>query len=223
MRKAKIGRKSRSWRADKKAACIRFILKYKPFINTESSLHMLIALSKPYGVICQFSPHEKHRSLKDFVPVPNVYPAGRLDTDSEGLLLLTDDGRQQARIANPRFKLTKTYWAQLEGSPDDERLALLQRPLDLGDFVAQPARIRLLDEHETARIWQRDPPIRVRKSVPDFWLQIQICEGKNRQVRRMTAKAGYPCLRLIRVGIGRVNLFDLGIELGQWRECPTLP
>lgn len=184
---------------------------------------MLIALNKPYGVICQFSPHEKHRSLKDFVPVPNVYPAGRLDTDSEGLLLLTDDGRQQARIANPRFKLTKTYWAQLEGSPNDEQLALLQQPLDLGDFVAQPARIRLLDEHETARIWQRDPPIRVRKSVPDFWLQIQICEGKNRQVRRMTAKAGYPCLRLIRVGIGRVNLFDLGIELGQWRECPTLP
>ena len=102
---------------------------------------MLIALNKPYGVICQFSPHEKHRSLKDFVPVPNVYPAGRLDTDSEGLLLLTDDGRQQARIANPRFKLTKTYWAQLEGSPDDERLALLQQPLDLGDFVAQPATV----------------------------------------------------------------------------------
>ena len=107
---------------------------------------MLIALNKPYGVICQFSPHEKHRSLKDFVPVPNVYPAGRLDTDSEGLLLLTDDGRQQARIANPRFKLTKTYWAQLEGSPDDERLTLLQRPAhprrNRSHLAARPAHSR---------------------------------------------------------------------------------
>ena len=184
---------------------------------------MLIAFNKPYGVICQFSPHEKHSSLKDFVAVPNVYPAGRLDTDSEGLLLLTDDGQQQARITNPRFKLPKTYWAQLEGSPDGTKLALLQQPLDLGNFVAKPAKIRVLREDEIAHIWQRNPPIRERKTVPDFWLQIQITEGKNRQVRRMTAKAGYPCLRLIRVGIGRVNLFDLGLVLGQWQECTTLP
>ncbi len=184
---------------------------------------MLIALNKPYGVICQFSPHEKHRTLKDFVPVPNVYPAGRLDTDSEGLLLLTDDGRQQARIADPRHKLTKTYWAQLEGSPDDVKLAQFIQPLDLGDFVTEPAKIRLLNATEMAQIWQRDPPIRVRQTVPDFWLQIQIAEGKNRQVRRMTAKVGYPCLRLIRVGIGRVNVFDLGLELGAWQECQTLP
>ncbi|MCG7656631.1 pseudouridine synthase [Wielerella bovis] len=184
---------------------------------------MLIALNKPYGVICQFSPHEKHRSLKDFVPVPDVYPAGRLDTDSEGLLLLTDDGQQQARIANPKFKLAKTYWAQLEGSPDADKLAQLTQPLDLGNFVAQPAKIRLLNQDDVAKIWQRDPPIRERKTVPDFWLQIQIHEGKNRQVRRMTAKAGFPCLRLIRVGIGRVNLFDLGLELGEWCECSQLP
>ena len=184
---------------------------------------MLIAFNKPYGVICQFSSHEKHPSLKDFVAVPNVYPAGRLDTDSEGLLLLTDDGQQQARITNPRFKLPKTYWAQLEGSPDDTKLALLQQPLDLGNFVAKPAKIRVLREDEIAHIWQRNPPIRERKTVPDFWLQIQITEGKNRQVRRMTAKAGFPCLRLIRVGIGRVNLFDLGLVLGQWQECTTLP
>lgn len=184
---------------------------------------MLIALNKPYGVICQFSPHEKHRSLKDLVPVPNVYPAGRLDTDSEGLLLLTDDGQQQARIANPKFKLNKTYWAQLEGSPDEDKLARFRLPMDLGDFVAQPAQIRLLDEGEIAQIWQRAPPIRQRKTVPDFWLQIQIREGKNRQVRRMTAQAGYPCLRLIRVGIGRVNLFDLGLGLGEWQECGVLP
>ncbi|AUX62211.1 pseudouridine synthase [Simonsiella muelleri] len=184
---------------------------------------MLIALNKPYGVICQFSPHEKYRTLKDFVNVPNVYPAGRLDTDSEGLLLLTDDGKQQARITDPRNKIVKTYWAQLEGSPDADKLARLQQPLDLGDFVAQPAQIRLLETNEIAQIWTRHPPIRERKTVPDFWLQIQIREGKNRQVRRMTAKAGYPCLRLIRVGIGRVNLFDLGLELGQWQECKTLP
>lgn len=185
--------------------------------------NMLIALNKPYGVICQFSPHEKHPTLKNFVDVPNVYPAGRLDTDSEGLLLLTDDGQQQARIANPKFKLTKTYWAQLEGAPDDAKLALLTQPLDLGDFVAKPAQIRLLNQDEIGKIWQRNPPIRERKSVPDFWLQIQITEGKNRQVRRMTAKAGYPCLRLIRVGIGRVNLFDLSLELGAWQECTVLP
>ncbi|SSY80021.1 pseudouridine synthase [Alysiella crassa] len=184
---------------------------------------MLIALNKPYGVICQFSPHEKHPTLKDFVPVPDVYPAGRLDTDSEGLLLLTDDGQQQARIANPKFKLKKTYWAQLEGSPDEAKLALFRQPVDLGDFVAQPANVRLLDEAEIAKIWQREPPIRVRQTVPDFWLQIQISEGKNRQVRRMSAKVGYPCLRLIRVGIGRVNLFDLGLGLGEWQECQTLP
>lgn len=179
---------------------------------------MLIAFNKPHGIICQFSPHETHGCLKDF-----VYPAGRLDTDSEGLLLLTDDGRQQARIADPRHKLEKTYWAQLEGTPDDAKLALLEQPLDLGGFVAQPARIRLLAEAEIDALWPRVPPIRVRKSVPDFWLEIRICEGKNRQVRRMSAKAGYPCLRLVRVGIGRINLFDLGLASGQWRECPTLP
>ena len=184
---------------------------------------MLIALNKPYGVICQFSPHEKYRTLKDVVNVPNAYPAGRLDTDSEGLLLLTDDGKQQARITDPRNKIVKTYWAQLEGSPDADKLARLQQPLDLGDFVAQPAQIRLLEADEIAQIWTRHPPIRERKTVPDFWLQIQIREGKNRQVRRMTAKAGFPCLRLIRVGIGRVNLFDLGLELGQSQECKILP
>lgn len=184
---------------------------------------MLIALNKPYGVICQFSPHEKHPTLKQYVPVPNVYPAGRLDTDSEGLLLLTDDGKQQARIADPRHKLVKTYWAQLEGVPDADKLAQLTQPLDLGDFVAQPAQIRLLTENEIAQIWQRNPPIRVRQTVPDFWLQIQIREGKNRQVRRMTAKAGFPCLRLIRVAIGRVNVFDLNLSLGEWQHCTTLP
>ena len=181
---------------------------------------MLIAFNKPYGVICQFSPHEKHKSLKDFIPVPNVYPAGRLDADSEGLLLLTDNGRQQAHIADPRAKTVKTYWAQLEGSPSETRLAALTRPMDLGDFTTRPAQIRLLSEHETACLWPRNPPVRQRKTVPDFWLEIRISEGKNRQVRRMSAKAGYPCLRLIRTAIGKISLFDLELDLGKWRECP---
>lgn len=182
----------------------------------------LIAFNKPYGVICQFSAHEKHRSLQEFIPVPNVYPAGRLDTDSEGLLLLTDNGKLQARIAQPRHKIIKTYWAQLEGTPCADKLALLQRPMDLGDFVAKPAQIRLLDEHETARLWPRVPPVRFRKSVPDFWLEIRIGEGKNRQVRRMTARAGYPCLRLVRVAVGKVNLFDLELDLGAWRRIDVV-
>ena len=183
----------------------------------------LIAFNKPYGVVCQFSAHDKHQSLKDFIDFPAVYPAGRLDTDSEGLLLLTDDGKQQARIADPRHKTLKTYWAQLEGTPRAEQLALLQQPMNLGDFITRPAQIRLLADGETAKLWARQPPVRFRKSVPDFWLEIRIAEGKNRQVRRMTAKAGYPCLRLVRVGIGRINLFDLQLELGQWQICGQLP
>ena len=180
----------------------------------------LIVFNKPYGVICQFSPHEKHRSLKEFIGLPDVYPAGRLDTDSEGLLLLTADGRLQAKITDPRYKTVKTYWAQLEGSPDEAKLDLLRRGVDLGDFVTRPAQIRLPEKSETGRLWPRVPPIRVRKSVPDFWLEIRISEGKNRQVRRMSAKAGYPCLRLIRTAIGNISLFDLELDLGQWRECP---
>lgn len=183
----------------------------------------LIVLNKPYGVICQFSPHEKHPTLKDFVPIPGVYPAGRLDTDSEGLLLLTADGRLQAKIADPKYKTVKTYWAQLEGRPEEARLAHLRRGVDLGGFTTCPAEVRLLDAGETDALWPRVPPIRERKTVPDFWLEIRIREGKNRQVRRMSAKAGYPCLRLIRVGIGRLNLFQLALEPGQWRECGVRP
>ena len=183
----------------------------------------LIVFNKPYGVICQFSPHEKHRSLKEFINLPDVYPAGRLDTDSEGLLLLTADGRLQAKIADPRHKTVKTYWAQLEGSPDEAKLDLLRHGVDLSDFVTRPAQIRLPEKSETDRLWPRVPPIRVRKSVPDFWLEIRISEGKNRQVRRMTAKVGYPCLRLVRVGIGRLDLWQLDLAPGQWLPAPCLP
>ena len=183
----------------------------------------LIVLNKPYGVICQFSTHEKYGCLKDYVVLPDFYPAGRLDTDSEGLLLLTNDGRLQARIADPKFKLEKTYWAQVEGSPDEAKLDMLRRGVDLGDFVTRPAKVRVLEAGEADVLWPRVPPIRVRKSVPDFWVEIRISEGKNRQIGRMTAKAGFPCLRLVRVAIGRLNVFDLGLGLGQWAFAPHKP
>ncbi|WP_312265584.1 pseudouridine synthase [Neisseria sp.] len=183
----------------------------------------LIIFNKPYGVICQFGEHEKHASLKQYIDVPGFYPAGRLDTDSEGLLLLTDNGKLQARIAEPKFKLEKTYWAQVEGSPDESRLESLRNGVDLNDFITRPAKVRLLETAQTDALWPRHPPIRVRKTVPDFWLEIKISEGKNRQVRRMTAKVGYPCLRLVRVGIGRINLFEEKLAPGQWRYTEKLP
>lgn len=186
-------------------------------------MNNLIAFNKPYGVICQFSAHEKHRSLKDFIDAPGFYPAGRLDTDSEGLLLLTDDGRLQAQIAEPKYGKQKTYWAQVEGSPDEAKLDLLRGGLDLGGFMTRPAQVRVLDASESSRLWPRRPPVRERKTVPDFWLEITISEGKNRQVRRMTAKAGYPCLRLVRVAVGRLNLFDLNLAEGEWRFASAKP
>jgi 23S rRNA pseudouridine2457 synthase len=179
----------------------------------------IILLNKPYGVMTQFSPVEGKETLKDYIPVPGVYAAGRLDADSEGLLLLTDDGGLQARIAHPRFKLDKTYWAQVEGVPTTEQLSMLQTPLDLGDFVTQPCRARQIDE--PAELWPRNPPIRFRLSVPTSWIELVIREGKNRQVRRMTAKVGLPTLRLIRVRIGPWAIGDL--QPGEWREGGELP
>ena len=177
----------------------------------------LIVFNKPYGVICQFSGHEKHPSLKQYIDVPAVYPAGRLDTDSEGLLLLTADGKLQAQIANPKYKLPKTYWAQVEGVANETALAQLRRGVDLGDYTSRAARVRVLADDETAALWPRHPPIRVRQTVPDFWLEIQISEGKNRQVRRMCAKVGLPCLRLVRMGVGQFNVLELGLQPGQWQ------
>lgn len=174
----------------------------------------LILLNKPYGVICQFSGEPGRSTLKDFVPVPRVYPAGRLDTDSEGLLLLTDDGGLQHRIADPRHKLPKTYLVQVEGEPDEDALARLRAGLDLGDFVTRGCDARCVAE--PAWLWPRDPPVRFRKSVPTAWLEIVLREGKNRQVRRMTAKIGFPTLRLVRVAIGPWSLAGLGP--GEWRE-----
>ena len=175
----------------------------------------LILLNKPYGVICQFSPSPPHQCLADYVAIPAVYPAGRLDTDSEGLLLLTDHGPWQARIADPKHKLPKTYWVQVEGEPDDAALDALRRGVDLGDFVTRPADVRRIEEPEG--LWPRNPPIRYRASIPTSWLELTLREGKNRQVRRMTAKVGHPTLRLIRARIGDFSL--AGLAPGQWRRA----
>lgn len=175
---------------------------------------MLIAFNKPFGVICKFRPEPGRSTLADYVDLPNVYPAGRLDTDSEGLLLLTDDGGLQARIANPRHKLAKIYWAQVEGAPTEAELTPLHRGVDLGDFTAKPAGARIINEPEN--LWPRDPPIRYRARIPTTWLELTLREGKNRQVRRMTARVGFPTLRLVRAAVGRVSVDS--VAPGTWRE-----
>lgn len=174
----------------------------------------LILFNKPYGVLSQFTPEGRWRGLKDFIPVPDVYAAGRLDADSEGLLILTDDGALQKRIADPQHKLSKIYWVQVEGIPDEAALAQLRKGVDLGDFVTRPAKTRMIEE--PGSLWPRNPPIRFRKAIPTSWLELTIAEGKNRQVRRMTAKVGFPTLRLIRWSIGDWNLD--GLAPGEWKE-----
>jgi 23S rRNA pseudouridine2457 synthase len=181
---------------------------------------VLIAFNKPFGVLCKFSPEPGRQTLADSIEVPGVYPAGRLDTDSEGLLLLTDDGALQARIANPRYKLAKLYWSQVEGSVTESALALLRRGVDLGDFTTAPAGARQIGE--PPGLWAREPPIRWRARIPTAWLELTLREGKNRQVRRMTARVGLPTLRLIRAGIGAVRVE--GLAPGTWREIdPAAP
>lgn len=179
----------------------------------------LLLFNKPFGVLSQFtdkgSPTAR-ATLSDFIDVKGVYPAGRLDRDSEGLLLLTDDGKLQARIAEPRFKLPKTYLVQVEGDPQEEALAALRRGVQLKDGMTLPAEATRI---EAPDLWLRDPPIRVRKSVPDCWLKITIREGRNRQVRRMTAAVGLPTLRLVRWSIGEWNLG--GIAPGSFVEVPA--
>lgn len=175
----------------------------------------LILLNKPFGVICQFTPEAGHASLADFVPVPRVYPAGRLDTDSEGLVLLTDDGRLQAAIADPRHKLEKRYWVQVEGEPRREALEQLRRGVELRDGTTLPARVHVIAP--PAGLWERDPPIRERRAIPTAWLDLGIREGRNRQVRRMTAHVGLPTLRLIRHQVGPWALGSLAP--GQWAEA----
>lgn len=173
----------------------------------------IVFFNKPYGVLSQFTPEGRWRGLRDFIPLPEVYVAGRLDADSEGLLLLTDDGRLQAQIAEPRHKLAKTYWVQVEGVPDVPALEHLRRGVRLRDFTTQPARVRPIAE--PSDLWPRDPPIRYRAAIPTSWLEIIISEGKNRQVRRMCAAVGYPVLRLVRAAIGQTSV--AGLAPGEWR------
>lgn len=188
-------------------------------IRTRSALTRLILLNKPYGVICQFSADGARQTLADFVPVPGVYPAGRLDTDSEGLVVLTDDGGLQHRITDPRHKLPKIYWVQVEGEAGDEAIARLAAGVDLGNFVSAACAVRRIAPPDG--LWPRQPPIRVRQSVPTAWLEVVLREGKNRQVRRMTAAVGHPTLRLVRVAIGSFRLG--GLLPGQWRAVSPPP
>ena len=177
----------------------------------------LILFNKPYGVLPQFSDEgagPARPTLADYVDVPGVYAAGRLDRDSEGLLLLTGDGRLQARIADPRFKMAKTYLVQVEGEPDEAALEALRRGVRLKDGMTRPAEVERIDP---PALWPRDPPVRFRKSVPDCWLRLTIREGRNRQVRRMTAAVGHPTLRLVRWSVGEWTLD--GLAPGEWRAA----
>src|ERR1039457_1001078 len=177
----------------------------------------ILLFNKPFGVICQFSRDGVHPTLADYIALPDFYPAGRLDTDSEGLLAPTDDGQLQHRITDPKHKMPKTYWVQVESVPDEAVLEKLRRGVKLSDFTTQPAEARLIDE--PASLWPRNPPIRLRKNIPASWMELTIREGKNRQVRRMTAAVGLPTVGLIRHRIGDWTV--RGLEQGKWRlESP---
>jgi 23S rRNA pseudouridine2457 synthase len=171
---------------------------------------------KPYGVLSQFTDEEGRKTLKDYIPIPDVYPVGRLDWDSEGLMLLTDDGRLQHRLSDPQYGHPRTYWVQVERIPDDVALARLAAGVEIQNYRTKPARVKLLEEPELP---VREPPIRDRQNIPTAWLELTLTEGKNRQVRRMTAAVGFPTLRLVRVAIG--SLLLQGLALGTWRELTS--
>ncbi|MGV8892747.1 MAG: pseudouridine synthase [Burkholderiaceae bacterium] len=175
----------------------------------------LILLNKPFQVMCQFSAHPTRQTLADYLDIPNVYPAGRLDADSEGLLLLTDDGKLQHDISHPDHKQPKTYIVQVEGTPDSAMLARLRNPINLGDFITQPCIVKKICQPDW--LWPRNPPIRERNNHPTSWLAITLSEGKNRQIRRMTAAVGLPTLRLVRIAIGNISLQSHPLMPGKWR------
>ncbi len=178
----------------------------------------LLRFNKPYGMLSQFTPEGRWRGLKDSIDLPGIYACGRLDADSEGLLLLTNDGALQARISSPRFKMPKTYWVQVEGTPTSAALAALRAGVQLNDGLTLPATAQLIDE--PPGLWARTPPVRVRQAIPTAWLELCITEGRNRQVRRMTAAVGLPCLRLIRAAIGPYNLDNLAPGTHGWVAAP---
>jgi 23S rRNA pseudouridine2457 synthase len=183
-------------------------------LDDKACAFMLIRFNKPYGVLSQFTPEGRWTGLTDHIDLPGVYVAGRLDADSEGLLLLTDDGALQARIADPRFKMEKTYWVQVEGLVSQQALSALAQGVKLKDGPTLPARARAVAP--PADLWPRNPPIRARKNIPTSWLELVIREGRNRQVRRMTAAVGLPTLRLIRTAVGPYNLD--GLPSGTWQQ-----
>jgi 23S rRNA pseudouridine2457 synthase len=174
---------------------------------------MIFILNKPFNVLCQFTDTAGRDTLKNYICIKDLYPAGRLDRDSEGLVVLTDDGKLQSLISHPRYKLAKTYWVQVEGIANDQALAQLARGVTLKDGITAPAQARRMDEPE---IWPRHPPIRHRANIPTIWLELTIYEGKNRQVRRMTAAVGFPTLRLIRYAVGPWSI--AGLQPGDYRE-----